>query len=191
MDAGAKRLLPVCLIVLSLSACSHADIKEPLTDEEKETIAFALKQARAAIAVLNDRVDACGKTSQNKMLDPVLLRRFSLTDREWVVALNALSNRADARCFNKDGVQHRALVALLQFRKTEKFYTGSNDIDVLYTPELICCMNGLSGSLAEMLYNKLDPKLRQQLESIPGIDEPFNIFKTVDALRAVNRPPIP
>ena len=111
MDAGAKRLLPVCLIVLSLSACSHADIKEPLTNEEKETIAFALKQARAAIAVLNDRVDACGKTSQNKMLDPVLERELAAGQPIYTAAFILCANSAFGHA--RKHANHLALLEMM------------------------------------------------------------------------------
>ena len=187
MDAGAKPFLLVCLFVLPLSTWAQ-DI-EPLTDEEKETLAFALKHANAAIAVLEARVEGC-EASRGKVLDPVLFKGFSLTDQEWVDTLIVLSHRADARCVNKDGAHHRALVALMQFKDTEKFYTGKNATKTVYDPESICCNSGLFGSRNEMRYSKLDPKIRQRLEAIPGVSEPFDLVKTVEALRAV-RPPIP
>ena len=187
MDAGAKLLLLVGLVVLSLSTWAQ-DI-EPLTDEEKETLAFALENANAAIAALEDRVEKCDKARRGKVLDSVLFKGFSLTDQEWVDALTVLSHRAEARCANKDGVHHRALVALMQFKGTEKFHTGKNATKMVYDPESICCESRSFGSRNEMRYNKLNPNIQQRLEAIPGINEPFNLVKTVEALRAINQPP--
>lgn len=189
MDAGAKPLILVGLFVLSLSTWAK-DI-EPLADEEKETLAFALKHANAAIAVLEARVEKCEKARRGKVLDPILFKDFSLTDQEWVDALTVLSHRAEARCVNKDGAHHRALVALMQFKGTEKFHTGKNATKTAYDPESFCCESWAFGSRNEMRYNKLGPKVRLRLEAISGINEPFDLIKTVDALRAVSRPPIP
>ena len=188
MDAGAKLLLLVGLVVLSLSTWAQ-DI-EPLTDEENETLAFALEHANTAIAALDDRVEECGKARQGKGLDRVLFKGFSLTDQEWADALSALYSRAFARCIDKDGAHRRALVALMQFKKTEKYYTGKNATKTVYAPESICCDFGMFWSRNEMRYSKLDPKVRLRLEAIPGINEPFDFLKTLYALRAV-RPPIP
>ena len=188
MDAGAKLLLLVCLLVLPLSAWAQ-DI-EPLTDEKKETLAFALLHANAAIAALEARVEECEKAEQGKVLDPALFAGFSFTESEWRYVLSTLYRRADARCVNKDGVHHRALIALMQFKDIEKFYTGKNATRTVHAPESICCDPGMFGSLHEMRYSKLDPKVRLRLEAIPGINEPFDGLRTIEALRAV-RPPIP
>ncbi len=188
MDAGAKLLLLVCLFVSSLSTWAQ-DI-EPLTDEEKETLAFALVHANVAIAALEDRVEKCDKAEQGKVLNPTLFKGFSFTDLEWRYVLSTLYRRAHARCINKDGVHHRALIALMQFRKTEKSYTGKNATKTPYNPESICCNSGMFGSRNEMRYNKLDPKIRQRLEAIPEISEPFDALRTIDAVLATNQPPV-
>ena len=187
MDAGAKLLLLVGLFVLSLSTWAQ-DI-EPLTDEEEETIAFTLEHANTAIAALEVRVRECFEAERGKVLDPALFKGFSLTYREWEDALSALYQRASTRCANKDGVRHRALVALMQFKGIEKFHTGKNATRTAYTPERICCESRPFGPLNEMRYNKLDPKVRLRLEAIPGINEPFDGLRTIEALRAVNQPP--
>ena len=188
MDAGAKPLILVGLFVLSLSTWAQ-DI-EPLTDEKKETLAFALEHANAAIAVLEARVEECDKANRGKVLDPALFKGFSLTDQEWRYALSALHHRADARCVNKGGVHHRALIALMQFKKTEKSYTGKNATKTVYNPESICCNTAMFGSLNEFQYSKLASKARQRLEAIPEINEPFDLVKTVHAVWAINQPPV-
>lgn len=191
MDAGAKLLL-IGFVVFSLSTssvCMGQDY-EPLTDEEKETLAFALEQANAAIAVLGTRVRECSEARQGKVLDPVLFKGVSLTEEEWTNALSVLYHRAEGRCLDQGGVHHRALVAIMQFKATEKSRTGKNATQT-HNPDLICCISGMFLSRNEMQYSKLDVKVRRRLEAIHGINEPFDLGRTVDALRAVNRPPIP
>lgn len=180
MDAVAKLLLLVGLVVLSLS--TRAQDIEPLTDEEKETLVFALEHANAAIAALEARVEECDKASRGKVLDPALFKSFSLTDQEWRYVLSTLYHRADARCINKDGVHYRALIALMQFKDTEKSYTGKNATKTRYVPESICCNTGMFWARNEMRYSKLNPKIRRRLEAIPGINEPFDVLRTIDAL---------
>ncbi len=188
MDAGAKLLLLVCLVVLPLSA--WAQEIEPLTDEEEETLAFALKHANAAIAALEDRAGECNKAGWAKALDPTLFKSFSFSNLEWRYALSALNHRAMARCFNKDGVHHRAMVALMLFRNIEKYHTGKNVTKMPYNPELICCLSGMLETHNEMQYSKFDPKIRQRLEAIPGINEPFDLLVTFETVQAIHQPPV-
>ena len=188
MDAGAKLLVRVGLLVLLLPTWAHGI--EPLTDVEKETLAFALAHANTAVDALNDRLGECEKAEKANVLDPALFTGFSLTEQEWWHALSALYHRASARCINKDEVHYRALVALMQFRETEKSYTGKNATKTPHAPEEICCITGLFRSRYEMSYSKLDPKVRQRLEAIPGINEPFAPIRTIKAALAINRPPV-
>ena len=114
----------------------------------------------------------------------ILVCLFVLSLSVWAQDIEPLTDE------KKDGAQYRALVALLQFRKTEKSYTGKNATRTTHAPEEICCINGMYGSKHEMLYSKLDPKVRQRLEAVPGINKPFDIVRTVEALRAINQPPV-
>ena len=193
MNASAKLLVLAGLLVLPLPAWAQ-DI-ETFTNsrlELNEALDFALAHANEAIAALEARREECEKAMKGNVLDPALFKVFSLTAQEWRYAMSALHNRAEARCVNKDGVHHRALVALMQFRTTEKTFTDKNAIKTAHAPEEICCISPMFGSLIEMKYSKLDSKVRQRLEAIPGINEPFAyVSLPVEALRAVNQPPIP
>ena len=159
------------------------------TDEETETLAFSLKKAITAMGALDVVIGECDKPIRGKVLDPALLKVFTLTDDEWKSALSTLHYRALNHCINKDGVHHRALVARMQFKNNEKSITGKNATKIPYTPELICCDMGSSGSRHEMRYSKLDQKVRQRLEAIPGINEPFDFIRTLEALGAINNQP--
>ena len=172
-------LLAVGLSLFSAIACAQetAATYEPT---EQEILQFAFEQMNTAVAALDQRVRECEKASK-RILDPALFKSISLSNSEWRLALPTLYFRADRRC-GDEALWGRALMALMQFKDAEKHYKGKNTIKTRDDPEDLCCGSWESEIRTELRYRKLDPQVRKALESIPELNEPFNLIATGDAL---------
>lgn len=175
MDAVTRILLAVGLSLFSAIACAK-EAATPYEPTEKEILQFALEQMNTAVDALDERERECAK-GRKRVLDPALMKSIPLSNSEWRIALSALVLRAVNKCGEDGG---RALMALMRFKAAEEHYKGKNSIKTRYYPE------DLSGSweteiTAELKYQRLDPQVRKTLESIPELNEPFNLIATVDA----------
>lgn len=174
-------LLSIGLSLLPVIACAQ-ETATPYEPTEKEILQFALEQMNTATAALDQRVGECAKAAK-RVLDPALMKSLPLSNSEWGVALSALGLRAGHKCWEDGYLLARALMAVMKFQAAEKHYKGKNTLKIPYgaASENLCCGTWRLEITQELKYQKLDPQVREALESIPELREPFNFFATIKA----------
>ena len=146
-----------------------------------EVVQLAQEKMQDVLATLEKKVDACGDERMKTVISPQVLPALPLSDREWEMALAHLSIKAMDDCV---GRLRDAVLAYTRFRDFEKQVTGRNAIDTgYYNLELLCCMSVFGSMEIELEYKKIDPNIRQTLETIPELKQPFHPVKTFEAMR--------
>ena len=179
MDAVTRILLAVGLSLLPAIACAQETAAD-YEPAEQEILWFALERMNTAVAALDHRVEECEK-ARKRVLDPALMKAIPLSNSEWRIALSALGLRAGDKCWEDGHLLSKALMALMEFQDAEKHYKGKNIIKTRYAPEDLCCVSWELEITKELKYQRLDPQARKVLESIPELNEPFNLIATVNA----------
>lgn len=180
MDAVTRVLLAVGVFLLSAIACAQETAAgyEPM---EQEILQFAFERMNTAVAAQDQRERECEKV-RKRVLDPALFKSISLSNSEWRMVLGTFGRRATNKCAEDGPLLGRALIALMQFKAAEKHYKGKNIIKTRYDPEDLCCGNWELRIRDDLRFQKLDPQIIKALESIPELNEPFDIHATGDAL---------
>ncbi len=173
-----RALLAACLSLFSMIACAQETAAD-YEPTEQEILWFALEQMSIAMTAFEDGARECVKV--RRVLDPALFKSISLSNNEWQLALDTLGLRAMKKCVEGGSVRGRALITLMQFKAAEKYYKGKNPTRT-YEPEFLCCVIWEREITQELKYQKLDPQARKVLESIPELNEPFDIYAAGDAL---------
>lgn len=192
MDALTKTIVVILLALVS-SACTtsmsetkrendNGELVRNVTDEE--ILQFAHERMKRTVAHLEQKILDCNDNKGMKtVIPPHVLPTLPLSTREWGTALAHLSFKATKNC-EGNAAWGDALMALTQFIDIEKQLTGANTTDVSpYTVELLCCIGERGSIETELRYRKIPPEIRQKLESIPELNQPFNPIKTFEAMR--------
>ena len=168
-------LFIVAVFVASFDGSSAAGVPAA---GDADVLALSAKKMEHAIAALNVKIQTCDDEKRMKTTVPAkLLGSVSLSNKEWGTALLHLSTRATERCIGS--AWGDALAAFAQFKFIEKKLTGKNTIDTSpYDFETLCCVSEMGKLQTELEYLKINAKVRQQLEAIPALHEPFNPIST-------------
>ncbi len=177
-----RTLLAVCLSLFSVIACAQETAAD-YEPTEQEILWFALEQMSIAMTAFEDGARECVKV--RRVLDPALFKSIALSNNEWQLALDTLGLRAMKKCVEGGSVRGRALITLMQLKAAEKHYKGKNTIMPRYDPEFLCCVTWEREITQELKYQKLDPQARKALESIPELNEPFDVYAAGDALEVM------
>jgi len=184
MAAVTKTWVALCALIVGCAAPElSVRQKDPTVrySYTTEVVELALEKMQDVLATLEKKVDACGNERMKTVIPPQVLPALPLSDREWEMAMAHLSIKAMDDCVGR--LRGDAVLAYTRFRDFEKQVTGGNAIDTgYYNLELLCCMSVFGSMEIELEYKKIDPKIRQTLESIPELRQPFNPIRTRDAM---------
>lgn len=181
------RLIVVIVLTLGCAACSVSvgKTKDAAVQSEYpvEAVQLARERMQETFVKLEEKIRACDDGLRTTtVVSPQVIPKLPLSEREWGTALAHLSNQATARC--EGDAWGEALLAYTRFRDFEKRTTGGNAIDTSpYNLEMLCCIGELGKLETELEYRKIAPEIRQQLETIPELNRPFNPIKTFEAMR--------
>lgn len=185
MAAATKISVVLCALIVSCAAPPAASLrqKDPTVrySYTTEVVQLAYEKWTEALAKLEKKVDICGNERKKTVIPLQALPVLPLSDFEWGTALTHLSAKAMNRCVGN--LWGDALLAYTRFRDFEKQVTGGNTVDTgYYDLELLCCMSVFGQMETELEYRKIDPAIRQTLESIPELSQPFNPIYTREAM---------
>lgn len=184
MAAVTKSWVVLCALAVGCAAPARSvRQKDPTVrySYTTEVVELAHEKWTEALAKLEKKVDACGNERMKTVIPSQVLPALPLSDREWEMALAHLSIKATDRC--EGNLWGDAVLAYTRFRDFEKQVTGGNAIDTgYYNLELLCCMSVFGSMEIELEYKKIDSKIRQTLESIPELNQPFNPIRTREAM---------
>lgn len=181
------KLMAVVALTLGCAACSAPVGKTKDDPARSEYPAEAVQLARARMQEtfvrLEKKIRVCDDDLRaTTVVSPQVIPKLPLSEREWGTALAHLSNQATARC--EGDVWGEALLAYTRFRDFEKQTTGGNTVDTSpYNLEMLCCIGEFGKLEIELEYRKIAPEIRQQLESIPELNRPFNPIKTFETMQ--------
>lgn len=181
MAAVTKVVMMFCLLPMA----SMGSAGEPANDGEN-LVRFAYEKMNQAILEANTKIGACMEKGKNTILPPQVFPKLPLSKREWGSALGYLSFRASTRC--EENSSANTVMAFTQFKVLEKEMAGKNAADVYpassyqYELEDLCCIALKTNLRTEIEYKKIDPKIRQTLESIPELSQPFNPLAAMKTL---------
>lgn len=181
MAAITKVVIMCCL----LSVVSTGGAGETENNGE-ELVQFAYAKMIQALQEAESKVGICMDREKNTILPPQVFPKLPLSKSEWGAALGYLRFRANTRC--EENSLANAVLAFSQFKMIEKKITGKNAADVYpagpykYEFETLCCGSLKTELITEIEYKKIDPKIRQTLESIPELSEPFNVIAAMKTL---------
>lgn len=184
MAAVTKTLVVLCALIVGCAVpATSLRQKDPTVrySYTTEVVQLAYEKWTDALAELEKKVDACGNERKKTVIPSQALPVLPLSHFEWGVALTHLSARAMNRCVGN--LVGDALLAYTRFRDFEKQVTGGNAVDTGdFDVELLCCMSVFGQMETELEYKKIDPKIRQTLESIPELNQPFHPIHTQEAM---------
>jgi len=171
MAAATKISVVLCALIVSCAAPPAVSLrqKDPTVrySYTTEVVQLAYEKWTEALAKLEKKVDICGNERKKTVIP--------------LQALTHLSAKAMNRCVGN--LWGDALLAYTRFRDFEKQVTGGNAVDTgYYDLELLCCMSVFGQMETELEYRKIDPAIRQTLESIPELSQPFNPIYTREAM---------
>ena len=185
MAAATKVSVVLCALIVGCAAPAVSVRQKDPTDRYSyttEVVQLAYEKWTDALADLEKKVGACGDERMKTVIPSQVLPVFPLSDFEWGTALTHLSAKAMNHCVGN--LWGDALLTYTRFRDFEKQVTGDNAVDTgYYDVELLCCMSVFGQMETELEYRKIDPTIRQMLESIPELNQPFHPVKTFEAMR--------
>ena len=185
MAAVTKTMVVLCALIVGCAApAASVRQKDPTVrySYTTEVVQLAYEKWTEALATLEKKVEACSGKERKTVIPSQVLPVLPLSDFEWGTALTHLSARAMNRC--EGNLLGDALLAYTRFRDFEKQVTGGNTVDTGdFDVELLCCMSVFGQMETELEYRKIDPTIRQMLESIPELNQPFHPVKTLEAMR--------
>lgn len=123
---------------------------------------------------------------KNTVLPAHIFPKLSLSEDKWRAALAYLRAAALDRCV--DNTLAVAVMAYNQFRFIENQKTGKNAANVFpkntyeYELEDLCCEVLERKLRIELEYGKIEPKVKQTLESISELQHPFNAVSALKSL---------
>jgi len=186
--AAVTKIVIMCCLLSVVSTSGAGETK----DDGKELVQFAYAKMTQALEEADSKVGVCMEKEKNTILPPQVFPKLPLSKSEWGSALVYLSFKAQTRC--EENSLANAVLAFSQFKTIEKEMTGKNSPDVYpagrykYEFETLCCGSLKTELRTEMEYKKIDPKIRQTLESIPEFKQPFN---PIAALKTLGLKPSP
>ncbi len=187
MAAVIKVLVMFCL--LSMASTGGAGETE---NNGEQMVQFAYVKMIQAIQEADSKISVCMEKEKKTILPPQVFPKLPLSKSEWGSALGYLRFKANTRC--EENSLANAVMAFSQFKMIEKKITGKNAADVYpagpykYEFETLCCGSLETELRTEIEYKKIDPKIRQTLESIHELKQPFN---PIAALKALGLKPSP
>ena len=185
MAAATKTWVVLCALVVGCAGPAvSVRQKDPTVrySYTTEVVQLAYEKWTEALAQLEKKIGACGDERIKTIIPSQVLPTLPLSDGDWGTALTHLSAKAMNRCVGN--LWGDALLAYTRFRDFEKQVTGGNAVDTGdYDLELLCCMSVFGQMETELEYRKIDPAVRQTLESIPELNQSFHPVKTFEAMR--------
>jgi hypothetical protein len=179
--------MSIVVFALGCAACatSVGELKPNASSSmhDAEVLQLARERMQEAFVRLEQKIRDCGDNLRmTTVVSPTVIPKLSLSERDWGTALLYLSNRATTRC--EGNAWGEALLAYTRFRDFEKRITGGNATDTSpYDLDALCCISEFGVLKNEVEYRRIAPEIRQQLESIPELNQPFNPIKTFEAMR--------
>jgi len=168
----------LCLLVSGVSAESPMIINK---QQEDEIINFAYKKMEASVEAFNNKIGECEKIGKKNVLTLTWLQLLPLTKLETRYVLLYFHAINEDKCVGAE-IEERAIVDFVQFKSIEKDFKGKNTIKTKLPFELVCC-TGLRSHYRRMWrYLTIAPEIREKLEQIPELKQPFNFIKTELAL---------
>ena len=132
------------------------------------------------IAKVNYETSLKACEESEKVLNPSIFSKINISKSDLESALISIYTRTNAECSKQER-------ALYLFESTRYLDTANYFNIKLTEPDLRSADTVLTDSykmfLVEDIFNNLDPKARQQLESISELRRPFNAFKTIEGLK--------
>ncbi|MCF6210562.1 MAG: hypothetical protein L3J88_03450 [Gammaproteobacteria bacterium] len=181
MVAIKKGLMACLLWIVAATAWAGEDPEFINKQQQDEIINLAYTQMRASVEELEKKIDACELLIRNNTLSPVLFQTLSLTKQEARVTLKYFYSLAQHKC---EGLELWAKVAIefARFKYIERLYKGENIIKTENNFEIICCAGSRSRYEEQWQYLKIAPEVREQLERIPELMQPFDLVKTAEKM---------
>ena len=180
--AASRTALIVCFLWIVASTV-WADKPSTVINEqqENEIINLAYTQMRASVEELEKKIDNCEALIRKKTLTPTLFQALPLTKEEAKTTLKYFYSLAQHQC---EGMELWAKTAMefAQFKYIEKLYKGKNIIKTENNFEIICCAGSRSRFEEKWNYLKILPEIRQKLERIPELKQPFNLVRTAEKM---------
>lgn len=176
MAAVTKLMVVLCLLVVSTAGCASETEKK-----NDEVVQLVYEKMNHAILQAETKIGACLDKEQKTILPSQVFPKLPLSNDEWKSAITYLSFKALDQC--QENILASALMAFSRFKVIEKKLTGKNTKDTnQYKLEDLCCGALETEIRAEINYKKIDPKVRQTLESIPELNQPFNPIAALKGL---------
>ncbi|MEK6750389.1 MAG: hypothetical protein AABY83_14515 [Pseudomonadota bacterium] len=147
----------------------------------EEVVFLAHAKALRALEKLEVRSAVCGEKMMETKVPIRILPTLPLSKREWGTVFTHLAAKAMGRC-EEDAV-NKAFMAFARFKNFEKAIMGDKILNTgFYSMELLCCLAERGKLETELHYMKIDGKIRETLEAIPELNEPFNPILTIEAM---------
>jgi len=182
MVAISKYIVVCLLSTVAFIACAEQTKSPDQIYKEDQVINFAYNMMKKAIELLDGKIDECTKLAKETRLDPSLFESIELTTDELRAVLRRFLFQSIKKCEGGD-LWGKATEAFARFKFIEKKYKGKNIIETETTFEQICCGNVAIDINAELEYLKIAPEIRKKLENIPELQQPFNVFRVLEALK--------
>ncbi len=172
-----KGIVVGLLWVIASAAWAKEDPTFINEQQEDEIINLAYTKMRASIGMLERKIDECKALAKDTTLDPALFQSLPLTKQEARTALGYFRSYAEDKCEGKE-LWAKIAMEFAQFKHIEKLYKGENIIETESYLEMICCMSARSHFETIWRYLKIAPEIREELERMPELQEPFNAIAT-------------
>ncbi|MDH4275514.1 MAG: hypothetical protein OEW08_10780 [Gammaproteobacteria bacterium] len=180
------RRFAIILVVTASCAIVASERKEDANSDyynfgNEEIVLLAHTKMLRAIDKANLKSAICDEKRMETTVSARVLPSLPLSKRDWGVAFTYLAAKAMTRC-DEDAV-NKAFMAFARFKNIEKALMGDKILNTgFYSMELLCCLAERGKLETELQYMKIDAKIRETLEAIPELNEPFNPILTIEAM---------
>lgn len=179
--AVACRVFIVCFLCTFALAVPAENIK-PLSEKQKDQIILlAYKKMIASTDELERKIGQCEKVEKTNIFDPASLQSLPLTNQEVKAILIRFHWQAQEKCHGINAWA-KAITDSIQFKYVEKHYKGKNVLQTRYNLDILCCDMSPKRYQAEWEYLEIDPEIREKVEKIPELKQPFNLSDAADKM---------
>jgi len=181
MAAVSKRFIVFFLWVFVSAAAAEESAMLINPQQEDEIINLAYTQMQGSFEALENKIEQCRILAKNNTLPPTLFKSLPLTEQEMRVILGHFKSLTQEKCEDM-GLWAKLAMEFAQFKHIEKYYKGKNTIETAVNFETICCISSEGRFEEKWNYLKIAPEIREKLERIPELQQPFDFIKTAEIM---------